>query len=142
MVYRYRMRVPFGDADHAGLVYYPHIFHYFHLAYEDFFHEILEMPYQDFFELRCVGAPIVHSEAEFLRPLRHGDEIEVHAQVLRMGTKSWTWRFSIFREGDAENEPRVVGTITKVFVHMATMKSQPLEEDVRAKVEAWLAQGT
>ncbi|MBC7911107.1 MAG: acyl-CoA thioesterase, partial [Pyrinomonadaceae bacterium] len=37
MPFSTRIRVRFGDADPAGLVYYPVIFHYFHIALEEFF---------------------------------------------------------------------------------------------------------
>src|SRR5262249_60482134 len=37
MPYRSRHPVRFGDVDHAGIVYYPQFFIYFHEAFEDFF---------------------------------------------------------------------------------------------------------
>jgi len=141
MIHRYRMRVPFGHTDHAGIVYYPRIFHYFHLAYEDFFHEVLEIPFQDFFTKRGVGAPIVHCESEFKGPIRHGEIIDVAAAILKKSEHSWTWRFEI-THAEAP-EPRTVlaaGTITKVFVDMKTMRPVPIEPDVREKVEAILAE--
>lgn len=142
MIHRYRMRVPFGHTDHAGLVYYPRVFHYFHLAYEDFFHEVLDLPFQEFFERREVGAPIVHCESEFKGPLRHGDIIEVGAQILRRSERSWTWKFEITRPADGEPRPVLAsGTITKVFVDMNTMRPVPMEPDVREKVDEILAQG-
>ena len=133
------MRVPFGHTDHAGLVYYPRVFHYFRLAYEDFFHEVLKIPFQEFFEKRGVGAPIVHCESDFKGPMRHGDIIEVSAQIVKRSERSWTWRFEITRPADPE--PRTIlasGTITKVFVDMKTMMPVAMQADVREKVDRFL----
>jgi YbgC/YbaW family acyl-CoA thioester hydrolase len=141
MIHRYRMRIPFGDTDHAGLVYYPHVFHYFHLAYEDFFHEVLKIPFDSFFTERGVGAPIVHCEIDFKGPMRHGEIIEVAASIARMSERSWTWQFEIARPSDpAPRKLLALGTITKVFVNMQTMRAIPMEPDVRAKVERLLGQ--
>ncbi len=139
MIHRYRMRVPFGHTDHAGLVYYPRVFHYFHLAYEDFFHEVLKIPFQEFFEKRGVGAPIVHCESDFTGPIRHGDTIEVRAQILRRSERSWTWRFEIVRPDEGQDaQVLAAGTITKVFVDLKTMKAVAMEPDVREKVDRLL----
>lgn len=37
MPFSTRMKIRFGDTDPAGLVYYPNIFHYFHIAMEEYF---------------------------------------------------------------------------------------------------------
>ena len=39
MAFRTQVPVRFGDVDHAGIVYYPKFFIYFHEAFEDFFDE-------------------------------------------------------------------------------------------------------
>jgi len=134
MQHSYLMRVPFGDVDHAGIAYYPRVFHYFHVAYEDFFHEVLKMPFQRFFE-EGRGAPIVRCEADFLAPLAHGMKIEVRCWIEKLGNRSWTWIFEIRDTEDPDAiEPRVRGRVTKVFVDLDTMKSEPLDPKVRALV--------
>lgn len=136
MIHRYRMRVPFGHTDHAGMVYYPRVFHYFHLAYEDFFHEQLKLPFDQFFTQRGVGAPIVHCESEFKGPMRHGDLIEVQARILRRSERSWTWRFEIIRPSDEPPQKVLAaGTVTKVFVDLETMRPVAMEADVRERVD-------
>ena len=41
MSYRTRVKVRFGDIDRAGIAYYPNLYHYCHIAFEDFFEEHL-----------------------------------------------------------------------------------------------------
>ena len=46
MPFSTRITVRFGDTDPAGLVYYPNIFHYFHIAMEEFFADRCGISYQ------------------------------------------------------------------------------------------------
>ena len=46
MPFSTRITVRFGDADPAGLVYYPTFFHYFHIAMEEFFAARCGISYQ------------------------------------------------------------------------------------------------
>ena len=136
--HRFHLRVPFGDVDHAGLVYYPNVFNYFHLAYEDFFARALQKPL-DRFIAEGRAAPIVHSEADFRAPLRHGMTVEVTCWIRRLGRRSWVWNFEIRDvEDDRDAAPRVRGEITKVFVELATMRSQELDAEVRALVQPYV----
>ena len=37
MPFEFATPVRFADVDHAGIVYYPRFFHYFHMAFEELF---------------------------------------------------------------------------------------------------------
>ena len=45
MTFRTSIKVRFSDEDHARIVYYPRFFHFFHVAFEDFF-ESEGVPYR------------------------------------------------------------------------------------------------
>ncbi len=51
MAFHTRIKVRFGDEDHAGIVYFPRFLHFFHCAFEDFFDE-QGHPYR-----RCTSRP-------------------------------------------------------------------------------------
>ena len=56
--------VRFADVDHAGIVYYPRFFHYFHLAFEELFRQrIGARAYVDLLDKDRVGFPAVRAEA-------------------------------------------------------------------------------
>ena len=90
------MRVRWGEADPAGIVFYPRFYEWFDLATEALF-EALGMPWPTFFPERgIVGLPIVESGARFLSPVRYGDEVmvrslvrEVAPRTLRMEHEVW-----------------------------------------------------
>ena len=86
------MPVRFADVDHAGIVYYPRFFHYFHVAFEEMFIARLGggdvAAYQRVLDERKIGFPAVHAEADYKAPLRFGDLLEIELTVPHVGTKS------------------------------------------------------
>ena len=92
-----RICVEFGDTDPAGLVYYPNIFHYCHVAMERFFAERCGVPYSTMINEKRIGFPTVKSEAEFKVPIVYGDEIEITVDVVTVGTSSIRFRYSLRR---------------------------------------------
>lgn len=80
MPFIHRLTVRFGDTDPAGLVYYPNLFHYLHVAMEEFFAEVCDKPYHSLMSELGIGFPTVKVETEFMHPLVYGDEVEVEIQ--------------------------------------------------------------
>ena len=101
MPFSARITVRFADADPAGLVYYPAIFHYFHVAMEEFFAARAGVSYAQLMAEERLGFPTVKVEAEFLAPLFYGDEVEVEVSVARVGTSSVTFEYAARRASDA-----------------------------------------
>lgn len=95
-----RIRVRFGDADPAGLVYYPTIFHYFHIALEEFFAQCCGLEYHKLMSDESLGFPTVKAKTEFLVPLVYGDDIDVEIHVSSVGKSSVTFEYEIKRLSD------------------------------------------
>lgn len=90
--------VRFADVDHAGIVYYPRFFHYFHVAFEELFRARMgPRAYVDLLDRERVGFPAVHAEADYRAPLRFGDTALVELSVLRLGTSSITFGYHVRR---------------------------------------------
>jgi 4-hydroxybenzoyl-CoA thioesterase len=93
--------VRFADVDHAGIVYYPRFFHYFHVAFEELWRtRIGPKAYSDIIDNQRIGFPAVRAECDFKAPLRFGDTAEIEVSIPRLGAKSITFRYRIFRSGD------------------------------------------
>lgn len=95
-----RITVRFGDTDPAGLVYYPNLFHYFHVAMEEFFAARCGVRYDQLMELERIGFPTVKAQAEFMLPLVYGDVAVVEVYVSSVGRSSATFEYSIRRASD------------------------------------------
>lgn len=134
MAFVTRLRVRFGDEDHAQIVYYPRFFHFFHCAFEDFFDE-QGFRYRDCLEVDRVGWPAVHAEADYEKPVRFGDELEIEVSVARIGEKSATFRYVARRGG----ETCCRATIVVACIAMETYAARPIPDKYRALFEKHLA---
>jgi 4-hydroxybenzoyl-CoA thioesterase len=97
-MFSYATPVRFADIDHAGIVYYPRFFHYFHLAFEELWRSrIGPQAYSDIIDRDRIGFPAVRAECDFKAPLKFGDTAEIEVTIPRLGTKSITFRYRVYR---------------------------------------------
>lgn len=137
MAYVSRQPVRFADIDRAGIVYYPRFFDFWHRALEDFFNEDVGVAYHRLIDERRIGLPIVHVEADFRRPLAHGDVVSIELSFDRLGEKSVTIRYRMLRpSGDLAAE----GTIVHACIDMDTFHPVAVPADVRAAFARHLTQ--
>ena len=130
MLFSTRIPVRFGDCDPAGLVYYPVIFHYCHIAMEEFFAERCGISYARLMADERVGFPTVNIQSEFFVPLVYGDEAEVEVSVARVGKSSVTFEYSVRRLSDGTLCAR--STQVQVAMDLETRRPVPVPERYRA----------
>jgi len=134
-LYRAELIVRFGHIDEAGIVYYPRLVNYFHVAMEEFFGAVLGTDYPSFLSEHRLGLPAAHLEVDFLRPLRYGDHIQVEVGIEKVGTSSIIWRYRIFRPG--ETDPAALARIVTVNVDMDTFQKKAVPDWLRQCLEAY-----
>jgi 4-hydroxybenzoyl-CoA thioesterase len=97
--------VRFADVDHAGIVYYPRFFHLFHVAFEELWRaRIGPRAYSELIDRDRVGFPAVRAECDFRAPLKFGDTAEIEVTVARLGAKSITFHYQVFRASEPGRE--------------------------------------
>lgn len=99
-MFSFRMPVRFGDTDPAGLVYYPNLFHYCHVAMEEFFADQCGVSYYQLITVDRIGFPTVSVQSEFNHPLVYGDEVEIQIGVLSVGRSSLSLLYRLHRAAD------------------------------------------
>jgi len=118
----------FQDVDAGGVLFFGRIYDYCHHAYE----EMMESEGVDralYFAGASYLVPIAHSEADYRKPIRHGERIQVRIDVTRVGKASFTLRYHVTgMDGDL----RVEASTVHAFVEKATMRPIPIPEDLRA----------
>ena len=129
MSFKTRIKVRFGDADPAGLVYFVNFFHYYHIAMEEFFAERCGTSYQELMTGERLGFPTVNVRAEFFTPLVYGDEAEVEVYVSRVGESSATFEYSVRRTSDGQLCARA--TNVHVSMNLDTRRAVPLPDKYR-----------
>lgn len=129
MPFQTRIKVRFGDADPAGLVYYPVIFHYFHIALEEFFAARCGIAYAKLMEDERLGFPTVRVEAEFFAPLFYGDEAEISVAVSRVGQSSAVFEYTARRAGEQQVRARSVQV--QVAMNLDQRRAVPIPDKYR-----------
>jgi len=108
-----RQRVEFADTDMAGIVHFANFFRYMERAEHEFLRSLgLSVHAVNGDDL--VSWPRVNAECKFRAPLSFEDELDVHLLVREKRSKSITYEFRFYRQGD--ETLAAIGSITVVCV--------------------------
>ena len=126
--------VRFSHCDPAGIVFYPRFFDLFSSTLEDWFQTGIGSPFGgDFMVTRNLRVPSLSITAEFVRPCKLGEQLDVDLWVARLGRSS----FELALAGSVEGEPRLRAAWTMCVIDFATFKSTPIPEDLRQRMRAF-----
>jgi 4-hydroxybenzoyl-CoA thioesterase len=128
-------RVRFDEVDAAGIVYFARFFTWCHDAMEAMLSAV-QGGYVNLVNVRRLGFPAVHAEADYAAPLRFGEEVHIAATVERLGKSSIAIRFELTRASDHD----LVATLRHVVAvtDLDAMRARSIPDDVRAALEPWM----
>lgn len=134
--YRTRRRIEFSDTDAGGIAHFARFF----VFMEGAEHELLRALGVDPGAQRTPGGPLigwprVAASCEFLSPVRFGDEIEIHLQVLRVGRTSLSFGFALSHDGRPVARGRTT-TVCAVLDAPEGIQPIPIPAALRARLEA------
>src|SRR5258705_457150 len=125
----------FAHCDPAGIVFYPRFFDLFSTTLEDWLQTGLECPFgNEFMVRRNLRIPGLSITAEFLRPSRMGEFLDLDLWVTRMGRSS----LDLALAGSVAGEPRLRAVWTVCIIDFATFKSTQIPGDLRGRMQAYL----
>ncbi len=115
--------VRFQDVDAAGIIFYPRLLEYFHDAYLEFLTHVGQPLHASLGRAPWLS-PIRHAEADFLRPLRFGDTVQVALVAAHTSPEAEPNEVTIgFRIVNVETgEPATVGQSVHTFVDAASFR--------------------
>ncbi len=116
--------VRFGEIDHAGVMYYPALFDRIHKAFEDFWPEALGKTYAEVLGDDGIGFPLIDTKTTFSAPFRFGDTMRVAIDVVRIGTRSVTFRVRLGATGD--ERLRAEARMVNAVIAMESFRPVPL----------------
>ncbi len=131
--FHYGKKVRFGHTDPAGIVFYPRYFEMINEAIEDWFEE-LGYSFENMHLEHKFGVPLVHVEADFLKPSRIGDELNFTLTPVRLGRSSLVLEIVV----KCEREVRLKTTGTLAYVNLSEARAAAWPEGFRAVMEDWL----
>jgi 1,4-dihydroxy-2-naphthoyl-CoA hydrolase len=98
--FEHRFRVALHDTDAAGVMFFAHLFRHAHDAYEAWM-AALGFPLDAMIADGVLRLPLVHAEADYRRPLRHGEAVLVQLGVAEVRERSFALDYA-FLGADGE----------------------------------------
>jgi len=136
MTFACEFPIRFGDVDFARVVYFPRFFHIFHQTFEEWFGQALGVSYPDLVNKENIGFPSVKVETEFVAPIVYGDRVRVELELVELGTRSMTCRYTMVRLSDERIAARA--TIKTVAVNNDTFRSMRIPDHWRERLERFM----
>ena len=127
--------IRFSHCDPGGIVYFVHFFDMINGVVEDWLREAVGMRLDETLLRRRWGFPIVTTGCEFLRPAHLGDTLELALAIGRLGRSSI--EFDI--RGAVAGEEKFRARHKVALVSLDTFKALPIPEDLRAKMQPFVA---
>lgn len=93
-----KQKVYFYDADPAGIIFYASLFKYVHAAYEDFMRNLHTE--RNFFFDRDYILPIIHAEADYVKPIKVGEELRIEVVVSALKNSSFELSYKFYKNED------------------------------------------
>jgi 4-hydroxybenzoyl-CoA thioesterase len=125
----YERPIRFEEVDAAGIVFFARFLNYAHEAMEHFFAG-LPGGYAHFILQRHTGFPAVDVHMSFKAPVKYGEVLRIETSTARLGNRSATLRYRMFRKHDDVLAAEVEHTI--VMTNLQELVSCPMPDDVRA----------
>lgn len=94
--FAHRITIGLGRSDAAGVIYFTEALDLAHEAAEAFL-ESVGLPLASLLRPGQVRLPVVHAEADYLRPVRPGDRIELRLSALHVGHSSISFEWVAVR---------------------------------------------
>lgn len=126
--------IRFSHCDPAGIVYFVHFFDMVSAVVEDWFREVVGLPFQEMHLERRVGFPIVDTGCQFLRPCHLGDTLALELAIARLGRSSIEFRV----KGRVGAEEKFVARHKVAMVSLDGFKAVPIPEALRSRMKPYL----
>ena len=128
MVFRHSVTARFFEIDRAGIVFFGRFFEYCHATFEELLARLYGNPEESFAAGRW-AMPLVHAEADFQKPVRMGDRIDIALGVERLGERSVTFAYALT---SADGAPHARVKMVHACIDLKTFKPRAVPDDLVA----------
>ena len=125
-MFTYTTTVRFHDTDAAGIIYFANVLRIAHTAYESF----LESIGSDVGKINGHSTyffPLVHCEADYTKPMKLGDRLQVRVSLSHLGNTSFALSYQFSNQTEAI---MATAKTIHVAVNRASFTSAPLPSDL------------
>lgn len=130
---KFQRRVNFFDADPAGIMFFGKIFEFCHSAYEEWVAGFNLS--EDYFNHPLYAIPLIHTEADFFKPIKPGETITIEIEIEKIGTNSFTLNYNILNNNRLKT---VIVKTAHVFVKKENFTKCPIPEEFLGKLNLYI----
>lgn len=91
-----KYKITFSETDPGGIVFFAEFFKIAHITYERFF-DSLDLDRNYFLDEKFI-IPIVHSNADYVSPVKFGDELNCELIVGEIGKTSFELKYTLYNK--------------------------------------------
>src|SRR5205823_1332179 len=113
-VCRISRRIEFADTDMAGIVHFANFFRYMEAAEVEFL-RARGLSVAMIWEGEKIGFPRVGASCDYVKPVRFEDLLDITVRTARLGSKSATYAFEFFKDGEVVARGQVSSVCCRVF---------------------------
>ena len=132
-----RRPVRFQDVDAAGIIFFARVLEYFHDAWLSLL-ALRGIDLPAILREGVWGMPLGHAEADYLGPMRFGDEVVIEVVRMDFTERSLTVGY---RARSPSDRVLAIGQVVHVCIDRSTFRSRPLPNELREKLMSHAAQG-
>jgi acyl-CoA thioester hydrolase len=134
--YTHRLRVRFSETDAQAVVFYANYVAYYDLLMTELWRDVAG----GYEQMIAAGTDmvVIETTTRYHAPALFDDELDLKAQLTRLGTTSMSTNVEIHRPAD--DTTIVTGAIHHVFIDPATKQKRPIPDDVRAALEPYVVE--
>jgi len=124
-----KYKIAFSETDPGGILFFAEFFKIAHITYERFF-ESLNLKRNYFLDKEFI-LPIVHANADYISPVKFGDELKCEVLVGKIGETSFELKYNLFNKNQIAAK-----VITKhVVVKKEVFKKSEIPIDLLIKLK-------
>lgn len=127
----FKYTISLADTDAAGVLFFANQFRIIHLAYEELLN-MIGFPIKDILAKHKFALPIVQADAEFMRPLRVGDQIEINAMIKSVANSSFSIMYAIRKDDSIYGTAKTI----HISINKETGKKTPLDPAFKEKLNS------
>ena len=126
MAFQHVVTVRFNEVDRAGIAFYSRVYEYCHTVFEEL---LLAMgnSITNIFDNGKWGMPLIHSHADYKRPMRLGERLTIEVTAAKVGDTSITFDYRVV---GPEGDLRCTCQLVHVIVELATFKPRNIPEEL------------
>jgi len=127
----HKFTLPLQEVDHAGVMFFAHLFSHAHDAYAELM-QSMGFPLHQIIDAGEYHIPLVHAEADYMAPMRHGQQIEVRILIESPVNSSFALKYEFI----TNDELCARASTRHVFIDAGTGNPISIPDDLRQKLMA------